>query len=323
MALKYRLLVTITVLFILMGFITRWDTSDDVNYASVESSASSKIVAPNSSDDLPRYSAPRRAPAPEPEHALDDIREILVQRYRELLALGQTSSREASSKPDSSQAQPTDCSTTRSLGVLSLNGAPCTDIGGIINQLAKGTYSFNKPKTATVDEAFSVRLTLQTKEGQAVSFEGLPGAVEKREDRPFAQFIEATLMGDDFEISPAGPQSRTATFSLPVEWNWKVKPTSVGTKYLTIQVDANIVVGSDKNHVQLTTLHEPIEIYVSLFQRVGTYFAGATGAIAAVGALVTPLAAIFAFVPKARASITNAFKRFRRKKPRKFLKGRP
>src|SRR5262249_569980 len=130
------------------------------------------------------------------------------------------------------------------------------------------------------------------------------------------QSIEATLTGDDLEISPAGPQNRTATLAHPVEWSWKLKPTSVGKKSLTLEVAAYIFVGTDKHRVQIETLHESIEIQVTMFQRLKAYVADASGLIIAAAALVTPLATLIAFFPKGRkflkSEVLGAFRRSKR-----------
>jgi hypothetical protein len=187
------------------------------------------------------------------------------------------------------------------LGIIAASpGTPCVELGDVVAKLKHGTFKFNKPATAILEEAFPMRLVLLTAEGQTANFDGMHGQVVTRDDRPFAQSIEATLTGDDFEISPSGAQARTATLAQPVEWEWKVKPISSGTKSVTIDVAANIQIGPEKHRVQITTLHESIEIQVTAFQRLKSYVAGANGAIAAITAAITSLAGIIGFVPKAR-----------------------
>ncbi len=194
----------------------------------------------------------------------------------------------------------------RQLGIISTSG-PCPDVGDVVENLAKGTYLFNKPTVASVGDAFPIRLVLQTKDTQPVSLAGMPGEVQRREQWPFAQSLEATLTGDDFEIVPAVPQPRTATFTHPVEWEWKVKPTAAGTKTLTIEVAAFISIGADKHRVQITTLHEPIEIQVTMYQRLKAIAADASGLLVAAAAVVTPLGALFAFVPQFRKFVKREF----------------
>jgi len=118
----------------------------------------------------------------------------------------------------------------RQLGVI-ITAGPCTDVSDIVDHLAKGTYSFNNPETAYVGERFTLRLVLKTAELQDVrpSLTGLEGKITEKPGQ-FAQSVEATLLGEDFEIKPAGAQLRTATLTKPVEWEWSLKPTSGGTK---------------------------------------------------------------------------------------------
>ncbi|WP_156918297.1 hypothetical protein [Bradyrhizobium sp. Cp5.3] len=205
------------------------------------------------------------------------------------------------------------------LGIIAANpGAPCVELGDVVANLKRGTFKFNKPNTAILEEAFPMRLVLLTAEGQAATFSGMPGQVVTRDDRPFAQSVEATLTGDDFEISPSGPQARTATLAHPVEWEWKVKPISSGTKSVTIDVAANIQIGPDKHRVQLTTLHESIEIQVTAFQRLKSYVASLNGAIGAITAAITSLAAIIGLIPKARQFFAdNVLSLFRPRQPKK------
>ncbi|MGT2434778.1 hypothetical protein ACU4GH_01835 [Bradyrhizobium betae] len=89
-------------------------------------------------------------------------------------------------------------------------------------------------------------------------------------------------------------------FARPVEWEWKLTPTSYGKKTITIDVSANIQIGADKHQVQVTTLHESIEIQVTTFQRLKTYVTSASGMMTAVAAAFTSLAGVLGVVPKTR-----------------------
>ena len=200
-------------------------------------------------------------------------------------------------------------------GVVVGNG-PCTDLDEIVRNLATGTYSFNRPRMVTLGEDFVLRLILQTQESQTINFDGAPGSILRIENRPFAQSVEATLSGQDFEISPNGPQPKTVTAAQSVEWNWKLNPKAVGTKTVTIEVAVNIVSGADKQRVQIDSLREDIEIQVSFTQRVRAYLADISGALVATAAVLTPLAAILGFFPTARKSIVAAFSRLRRRRAR-------
>ena len=84
----------------------------------------------------------------------------------------------------------------RTLGVVT--SGPCIDVGDIVDELATGTYVFNKPAMAFLGTPLKLVLVLKTSEAQDVSsnFKGLPGVVTEREGK-FAQTLEATLRGAD------------------------------------------------------------------------------------------------------------------------------
>jgi pimeloyl-ACP methyl ester carboxylesterase len=199
------------------------------------------------------------------------------------------------------------------LGVV-VNG-PCIEVGEIVDNLASGHFSYNNPGSAYIGESFDLRLVLATSEKQDVrpSFEGIPGTVIKKEGQ-FGQSIEATLRGNDLKIEPAGPQLRTATTSKSVEWDWTVTPQSEGKKTLTIEVAVNILVGSDKQRVQLTTLHDEIDIQVSMAQRIKSYLAEAQVYLLAVGGVSAALLTVFGLVPKARKLLAGMWGGGRRKR---------
>jgi len=221
---------------------------------------------------------------------------------------------------DTTSADESDCRARNAeMGIIETSSTgPCIELGKVINNLKHGSYKFNKPSVAILEESFRLRLVLLTAEGQEADFNGLPGKVETRDNKPFAQFVEATLTGEDFEISPAGAQARTATIAKPVEWEWRVKPTSSGKKSLTVDVAANIQIGPNKNRVQITTLHESIEIQVTAFQRLQSYLAGVNGMIAAVTAALTSIAGLIGFVPKIRQFFKdNVLTLLRPKRPKR------
>jgi hypothetical protein len=154
----------------------------------------------------------------------------------------------------------------RSRGIYLIAGNPCIDIDLIIKNLAEGTYSFNKPDSAYVEEPFRVVLTLTTAPDQDVSsvFLGTEGKVTAKQGQ-FAQHLEARLRGGiDFKVDPSDPQEQTVTSLNPVVWEWSVTPRKPGNKTMFIDVAANLILGTQQEHVQLKTLDERIEIRVSI-----------------------------------------------------------
>jgi len=157
-------------------------------------------------------------------------------------------------------------------GVVLPASVACIDIDTVVKNLATAEYRFNKPDQAFVDEPFRVVLVLPTAPGQDVEspFTGTEGKVETREAR-FSRYMDATLRGDpDLKITPSGPQERVTTSVAPTIWDWMITPEKAGDKNLVIEVNALIVVGSDKNRVQLPTIRETIRVDVRPYHRVST-----------------------------------------------------
>jgi hypothetical protein len=131
----------------------------------------------------------------------------------------------------SAEAEDRECrDKLRQVGVVATTSTCPEGLDAIVAGLNKGRYWFNKLDVAHVAEAFPLTLKLQTSPDQIISFEGLPGTVEKSEPLRWARNLEATLSGDDFEILPSAPQQRSVTGAQPVEWNWTVKPKAAEKK---------------------------------------------------------------------------------------------
>jgi Effector-associated domain 1 len=164
-------------------------------------------------------------------------------------------------------------------GVYLMADQPGVDLDDVVKNLATGTYRFNKPESAYVEEPFRVVLALPTAPRQDVSraFSGAPGKIEERE-APVARYLQATLRGGlDFRVIPPDPQPRTVTTNAPVVWEWEVVPLRHGKKSLVIDVSANLLVGPHKELVQLQTLSEEIQINVGIVRWILSTFSGLPG----------------------------------------------
>jgi hypothetical protein len=149
-------------------------------------------------------------------------------------------------------------------GIVLPQNAACIDVDKIVRNLAKADFRFNKPAEAYVGEAFRVVLLLPTASGQDVQtpFKSTEGTIETRK-APYAQNMEATLRGDsDLKISPVGPQERVTTSLEPTTWEWAVVSEKAGDKTLVIEVNAQLVLGAERNRVQLRTIYEDIHVHV-------------------------------------------------------------
>lgn len=182
----------------------------------------------------------------------------------------------------------------RARGVYLGNTDQCIDIDDVIKKLDTGTYRFNKPEIAYVDEPFRLVLTLETAPGQDITtaFRGTEGKIVER-PAPFAQHLQATLRGGpDFQVDPSGAQERTVTSSAPVVWDWTVNPRSSGKKSIVIDVDADIILPGRKEHVLLRTLNEEIQINVGVFHLVAAAFASLWGYALGLATMIIALLSI-------------------------------
>jgi hypothetical protein len=127
----------------------------------------------------------------------------------------------------------------RKLGVVS--AGPCFDVSAIVNDLAEGTYSFNKPKVAFVGERFRMLLALKTAAQQELKqlFVGLAGDVTERSGK-IAQSLEASLKADDLKVEPLG-------FTASYRYDDKYRRVGVGA-YPAVQSDLRERV-STREHV--------------------------------------------------------------------------
>ena len=189
----------------------------------------------------------------------------------------------------------------RSKGVYLLAGDPCFDIDDVIKKLATGIYRFNTPKSAYVEEPLRVVLTVAT-EGQDVSsaFRGIPENEIARKEEKIAQHLEATLSGLDFKVEPSGAQQRTMTSGSPVIWEWTVVPLRPGKKTMVIEVAANLVLGAQKDHVQLRTLREEIQINVGILHWFVSTFAGLWGIGLGLATMIIAILGVYHYLPTMR-----------------------
>jgi hypothetical protein len=167
----------------------------------------------------------------------------------------------------------------RSRGVLVGENSPCILVDDVMRNLPSAMYQFNKPEVAYVDEPFRVVMVLPTAPDQDIAsfFKSTEGDVVKKKAR-YAQYMEATLHGDvDLKVSPSTPQPRTITALEPTVWEWTVIPQKPGNKTLVIDVDAQLVVGTRQERVQLRTLHEDIHVKVHLTHQVLAFFSSLQG----------------------------------------------
>jgi hypothetical protein len=235
---------------------------------------SPQASAPNSTDFAAYPSSPVHAPAPNA---------TVATAYPPSVARTSAprTSAPVASAPTAAKKDDADASCRQhmlTLGVVLAATDPCVELDTLIKNLQVGTYSFNQPPSAYVEEPFIVVLTLQTAAGQDVSnyFQSTAGE-RKSEPGKWAQNLEAKLHGLDFKIDPEGPQERTVTEGAPVQWRWTVSAQSAGKKNLYIDVNAILTVGPAKNRYFIRTLEDQIQVNVTYFQMILSAFTGLWG----------------------------------------------
>jgi hypothetical protein len=186
-----------------------------------------------------------------------------------------------------------------SKGMLIPTDDPCFDLDDLIKKLASGKYRFNTPTSAYVEEPFRIVLMLATAEGQDVSgpFVATTGEIVELV-APFAQHIEATLRGGlDFKIDPPDALPRTATSSSPVVWEWTVVPIRPGKKMIFVDVNADLILGKQKEHVLLRTLHAEIQINVGFLHWFVSTFSGLWGIALGLATMIIAILGVVHYLP--------------------------
>ena len=97
-------------------------------------------------------------------------------------------------------------------------------------------------------------------------------------------------------MEPAEPQQRTVTSLSPVVWQWTVTPLKSGTKKIVINVSANLTLGTQKEHVQIKTLDEPIEIRIGVMHFIMASFTSIWGFLIGLATMVIAVLGIIHYV---------------------------
>jgi len=134
----------------------------------------------------------------------------------------------------------------------------------------------------------------------------LPGKVVEFQPR-VGRFMAATLSGQGFEITPAGPQHKEVPLDSVTTWTWNVTATdkSSDVLLLTTVVEAP---GPNNTFVELrsTTWNEPVHVKVGFWYRLGQFILRSPFWIKAVTAVVAAVTSLvgawFAFTKLFRKS---------------------
>lgn len=153
-------------------------------------------------------------------------------------------------------------------------GSAATDtdtevVDEILSQLTLGKVAFNTPRFINIEETVSIHVALSPSEGEAVLLERVEGPGEKvASDLQVGNNMEARLSGEGFKIVPV-TRERQAVASGVTEWIWDVTPLRAGKHQLTLTIDALISVNGQTIPKTLRTFRKPIEVDVTVGQRLG------------------------------------------------------
>ncbi|WP_240722361.1 cytochrome c family protein [Poseidonocella sp. HB161398] len=121
-------------------------------------------------------------------------------------------------------------------------------------QLGRARVAFNTPARMVYKQSAAVQLALVPQERDGVAEEGgaVPDPVDLLSDAlqgetveiagvPYSIDMRATLLGNDFSISPTGPQPRRVVPGLHAVWAWLVTPERFGED-LPLQLELEALV---------------------------------------------------------------------------------
>ena len=169
----------------------------------------------------------------------------------------------------------------------------------LCDQLADATIAFRTPDRMTYGRGVPFELEL-TPEGSGATVgaalsSGLSGGVQVHQGVPYSMFMEATLSGPSFDVSPEGPQRQTILPDRSTLWAWVVTPSDFGeAQELTVTVAAIIRLGDELlPPVGRTVFRTTIPVDIKLWDRLTVWAAAFTPIHGAMVALLGSLAGVF------------------------------
>lgn len=85
--------------------------------------------------------------------------------------------------------------------------------------------------------------------------------------------MQARLTGTSFEIQSVTPSRQAVASGEPTEWRWQIQPKSSGHHFLHLSLSAIFEVEGESTPRTMRTFYEPIEVEVTIGQRVSEWIA--------------------------------------------------
>jgi Divergent InlB B-repeat domain len=167
--------------------------------------------------------------------------------------------------------------TTAPPPVTTIPGTAADVVSNAVRQLPTAFVAFNVPRTLGRKETATIQLLLSpTSKSIGELKERLSEAGDRIGDRvKYSSTMEATLLSQDFDITPVDNESRKFVPSDQVtEWLWQVTPKRTGTLRLYLSLYAIIDVAGREGPVKVGTFHRTLTIDVAWTQRAGDFVKG-------------------------------------------------
>jgi hypothetical protein len=146
-----------------------------------------------------------------------------------------------------------------------------------VRELPTAFVAFNVPTTLGRNETATIQLLLSPKSKSIGELKDrLSEAGDRIGDRVrYSNTMEATLLSQDFDITPVDNESRKFVPSDEVtEWLWQVTPKRTGKLRLYLNLYAIINVAGKEGPVKVGTFHRTLTINVGWTERAGDFVKG-------------------------------------------------
>jgi Divergent InlB B-repeat domain len=147
-------------------------------------------------------------------------------------------------------------------------------VSNAVRELPTAFVAFNVPTTLGRNETATIQLLLSPPSKSIAELKDrLSEAGDRIGDRvKYSSTMEATLLSQDFDITPVDNESRKFVPADEVtEWLWQVTPKRTGKLRLYLNLYAIIDVAGKEGPVKVGTFHRTLSINVTWTQRAGDF----------------------------------------------------
>jgi hypothetical protein len=180
-----------------------------------------------------------------------------------------------------------------------------------LKAMVAGHVVFNNPETMRVGDTAEVQAVLAT----VISVDDLMKLLtadgkKESEKLMVSDRMQATLTGGGaFDVSPSGPQSQWISKTGATTWHWLVTPKLTGEQFLTLTIDAIVMLDKEKDTRNISTLTRKIVVEVARPHNEEEWFEWIKKRAEAIGWGWGVIGAAFAAVVAATGKIRGWFKR--------------